>query len=66
MSPFNRQAQMNVCKEYEEINYIWKWELGNKLYQKYADGNFSSCNLIVEAEENSKFQKDMNDIQIFH
>lgn len=59
---------MNVYKEYKEMNYVLKWELGNKLYKKYEDGNFSSCNLIVEAEEDSEFQKEMNDIQIqiFH
>lgn len=46
---------MNVYKEYKEKKYVLKWELGNKLYKKYADGNFSSCNLMVEAEEDSEF-----------
>lgn len=27
---------MNVYKEYKEINYVLKWELGNKLYKKYV------------------------------
>lgn len=28
--------------------------------------DFSSCNLNVEGEENFKFQREVNDIQMFH